>query len=245
MRSWSVLLGVGLLVTTVWAAEGPRSVWEGVFSAEQVARGKAEFEINCGRCHNNALVGSQSAPPLKGQTFWRHWTGDTVASLFTKIRDSMPDDTIESVSDREKLDILTYILASNGVPTGPGDLQLERTRLESVVVTRDRESPLPPPDSGAVQVSGCLMHAANGRWMLVNATEPEVVGEAEPAVRAPQKDGSRAGGLTYALFSMRPSVSGGQAGRLAKIQGFVLRRPGDNRLTVVSLLISDTICPMP
>ena len=103
----------GWLLVTVRAADDPaplRSVWSGVFPAEQAARGKAQFAVLCQHCHSPMLTGSQAGPPLRGPGFWKKWEGDTVWALFVKIRDYMPEDTIESVTDEEKLDVLTHIL---------------------------------------------------------------------------------------------------------------------------------------
>ena len=41
---------------------GERSMWDGVYTAAQAARGKPKFEAGCGRCHNNELAGSTRGP---------------------------------------------------------------------------------------------------------------------------------------------------------------------------------------
>ena len=79
---------------------GGRKVWDGVYTDAQAARGKPAFETSCGRCHNNALVGSERAPALKGDGFFSRWENDTLDKLFTKIRDTMPADGRDRRRDR-------------------------------------------------------------------------------------------------------------------------------------------------
>ena len=65
-----------------------------MFTADQALRGKAGYDGVCARCHGVPLTGSQgNGPPLKGPAFLAHWDKDTLGSLFTKIRDTMPQDT--------------------------------------------------------------------------------------------------------------------------------------------------------
>src|SRR5262245_56603671 len=89
-----------------------RKMWDGVFSDDQAARGKPRFEASCSRCHNVELIGSQRGPALKGNAFWSKYENDSLGSLFTLIRDTMPrDGGAGVVSDEVKVDILAYIMA--------------------------------------------------------------------------------------------------------------------------------------
>src|ERR1700722_8774874 len=73
-------------------ASADRKVWDGVFTTEQAARGKPRFEASCSRCHNNELIGSERGPALKGNGFLSKYENDSLAALFTLIRDTMPRD---------------------------------------------------------------------------------------------------------------------------------------------------------
>src|SRR5204863_5300342 len=94
------------------AAQQPteKKIWDGVFTSGQAARGKTDFDTNCSRCHHLALIGSERGPAIKGRTFLSHWDKDTVAGLFSKIRDTMPQGNSGTVRDEVKIDILSYIL---------------------------------------------------------------------------------------------------------------------------------------
>lgn len=244
---WRVAI-IGALMTSPGshAQVKRRTVWDGVFSEEQAARGKPQFEANCGRCHNDALIGSQSGPALKGPTFLRRWSGDTVGSLYVTIRDSMPNDAnlTESVPEQTKLDIVAYILSANGAPAGREPLPLDRRVLENTLFSRDREAPMPPPDRSLVQVSGCLRRRGPAGWALVHATEPEAVDAVDPGVTASESAAPSTGPLTYSLFSVPVSFTG-DAGSFVQVRGFVLRWPGDDRLTAVEVRVRNGTCPQP
>ena len=103
---WAAVMAIALRPVVTAQEAGGRKIWDGVYTEAQATRGKPAFETSCGRCHNNALVGSDRAPALKGDGFFSHWENDTLDKLFTKIRDTMPAGGIESVTDAGKLDIL-------------------------------------------------------------------------------------------------------------------------------------------
>ena len=114
-----------------------RKLWDGVYTADQAARGKPRFEASCSRCHNNELVGSERGPTLKGNTFWNKYENDSLGSLFTLIRDTMPrDGGAGVVSDEVKVDILAYILSRNDVPAGNEELKLAANALEAIKITK-------------------------------------------------------------------------------------------------------------
>src|ERR1700756_4699932 len=109
----SIALGI-----PVAAQPAGKKIWDGVFTSDQALRGKSAFELNCSRCHNIALIGSERGPAIKGPAFLSHWEKDNLAGLFTKIRDTMPEGGPGTVRDELKIDILSYILQQNGFPTG-------------------------------------------------------------------------------------------------------------------------------
>jgi mono/diheme cytochrome c family protein len=117
-------------------AQQPVRIWDGVFSSDQAARGKSAFDLSCSRCHNVALTGSERGPAIKGSTFLSHWEKDTLASLFSKIRDTMPEGGPGTVKDEVKVDILSYILAQNGFPTGKAELKPDVSSLEDIRLLR-------------------------------------------------------------------------------------------------------------
>ena len=43
-----------------------RSVWDGVYTAEQAKRGEALYGQHCAACHGGTLLGAEAAPALTG-----------------------------------------------------------------------------------------------------------------------------------------------------------------------------------
>lgn len=133
---WAMAAGFQFSVAAQQAPPD-RKMWDGIYTAEQAARGKPRFESSCGRCHNNELIGSERGPTLKGNTFWNKYENDSLGSLFTLIRDTMPrDGGAGVVSDEVKVDILAYILMRNDVPAGGEELKLAANALEAIKITK-------------------------------------------------------------------------------------------------------------
>jgi mono/diheme cytochrome c family protein len=125
-------LAAAVLLMMATPAAAQQKIWNGVFTAGQAARGKESFDRNCSRCHNLALIGSERGPAIKGNTFLSHWEKDTLAGLFTKVRDTMPQGNSGIVSDDVKIDILSYVLQQNGFPAGAAELTKDLSSLEEI-----------------------------------------------------------------------------------------------------------------
>jgi S-disulfanyl-L-cysteine oxidoreductase SoxD len=120
-------------VASLAAQSGPKNVRDGVFTADQALRGKSGFDGVCARCHGIPLTGSQgNGPTLKGPAFLAHWDKDTLGSLYTKIRDTMPLGVAGTLTDEVKLQILAYLLEQNGFPAGKTELPGEVSALEEI-----------------------------------------------------------------------------------------------------------------
>ena len=138
-KQFAVFVTTAMCVLTVAghaAAQGPASVWDGVYTAAQAARGKTTFEGTCARCHNPELIGSERGPALKGNTFLSNWEDDSLEAIFNKIRDTMPPIGPNTLSEDIKIDILAYILQANAYPAGTVDLKPAGTALEGIKIVK-------------------------------------------------------------------------------------------------------------
>jgi mono/diheme cytochrome c family protein len=138
-----VALGVAVLTLCAAAAQQkvasaqvtvPKKILDGVFTADQASRGKAGYDGVCARCHGVSLTGggADEGPTLKGSRFLSHWQSDTVAGLYTKIRDTMPQNSPGTISEEVKIEILAYLLQQNGFPAGTTELKRDLPALETV-----------------------------------------------------------------------------------------------------------------
>ncbi len=115
-------LAVGLAFVAAVAAQTTRSVWDGVYTAEQAKRGLTLYGKECASCHGSDLTGGESAPPLTGAGFLSNWTGQTVGDLFERTRQSMPQNNPGKLSRAQNADVLAYLLSMNGFPEGKAEL---------------------------------------------------------------------------------------------------------------------------
>src|SRR5947199_6753549 len=142
------------LLALASAAFAESRIWDGVYTAAQAERGKAEFAKSCANCHIADLSGSVRGPSLKGDRFMAAWENTTVNNLFRKIRDSMPATYPESVEDNVKLDIIAYLLQQNGFPAGASELKQDSTELDNIQIARKGATGIP--NFALVEVAGCL-----------------------------------------------------------------------------------------
>ena len=119
------LLVVALAFSGLAAAQAPvpTSVMDGLFTAEQAARGRQAYEANCAECHMADLSGHEYAGALAGFGFQLKWEDASVAEVFGRVR-SMPLGRGGSLTSQEYLDILAYMLQANGYPAAPQELGL-------------------------------------------------------------------------------------------------------------------------
>jgi mono/diheme cytochrome c family protein len=132
----TVIWSAAIALSAQQAASGEKKVWDGVFTSAQAARGKEPFERSCARCHNIELAGSQRGPALKGNVFWSKYENENLASLFTFIRDTMPQDGPSLLADPVKADVLAYIMSMNGMPSGNDELKADIRALEGVKIAK-------------------------------------------------------------------------------------------------------------
>jgi mono/diheme cytochrome c family protein len=115
-------------------AQTPRSVNDGVFTAEQAKRGEATFMQDCSPCHGADLNGDGFAPPLAGADFSSNWNDLSVGDLFERIRVSMPPDGPGKVSDQSKADIIAFLLDANKYPAGTTELEPKTEVLKQIKI---------------------------------------------------------------------------------------------------------------
>jgi len=115
-------------------AQEKRSVWDGVYTAEQAKRGQARYNQQCSSCHGDTLAGGESAPPLAGGEFLSTWNGLTAGELFDRTRTTMPQSRPGSLSREANAEILAYILSVNQFPAGKVELPQSSEALREIQI---------------------------------------------------------------------------------------------------------------
>jgi S-disulfanyl-L-cysteine oxidoreductase SoxD len=128
----AALVVVGLTLTLT--AQSPRTLWDGVYSEEQAARGEKLYGERCGKCHGDTLGGVEAAPALTGTTFYSNWEGEMLEALSDRIRTTMPQDKPGSLTRAQNADILAYILRVGEYPAGPAPLDSQAGAMAAITV---------------------------------------------------------------------------------------------------------------
>jgi mono/diheme cytochrome c family protein len=127
-------LGTILIGSAALARAPKRTTLDGVYTAAQAARGKAQFETHCVKCHSANLEGSDVAPPLTGKDFFANWEALTVNDLVDKIHTQMPMDNPGSLDLPTATAIASYILSKGGLPAGRADLPADSKAQAEIVI---------------------------------------------------------------------------------------------------------------
>lgn len=126
-------LSVGsLVVVAPYSAQNSSSVWDGVYSLEQARRGELLYQDACGDCHGANLQGIELAPALAQGDFIWNYDGMPLATLFKRIRESMPLGNPDALGRTDKADILAYILQQNQFPEGDTELPSRNSGLNVI-----------------------------------------------------------------------------------------------------------------
>jgi quinoprotein glucose dehydrogenase len=141
MRSLTIILPLTAAMALAGAAlaqDAGKSVWQGVFTAEQADRGAGVYAQRCGACHGAALNGTGEAPALIGGEFVSHWDTMTVGDLYDRVRTTMPQNDPQSLTREEYADVLAFLLQNNGFPTGAKPLDRRSEVLATIGITAEK-----------------------------------------------------------------------------------------------------------
>jgi alcohol dehydrogenase (cytochrome c) len=128
-----------------------KSAAQGVYTTAEAERGAVAYDNLCVSCHPLGPNGDRPlfAPALAPNRIvaWGR-DGWTVDDLFYVIRANMPPGAARSLSNRQRLDIVAFILQQNGLPAGDIPLREEAAYLRDIALSRGDgaldEAPAPP-----------------------------------------------------------------------------------------------------
>jgi mono/diheme cytochrome c family protein len=197
-----------------------RSTNDGVFTAAQVERGRSAYEQHCQQCHGGDLGGG-AGRRLAGDAFIADWSGIGLDRLLDRIGTMPPGGP--RLDESDQLALLAYILDFNGFPKGEVALTADGARAVSI------SQEISAPESGLVQVVGCLTRSADGQWMLTAAADPlrtkdpNASADAERPLLSQKAPGSRA----YRLLNAYPAPDRFE-GQRVEVKGLLIRGSADS-----------------
>lgn len=111
------------------------TIWDGVFTEAQAARGKETYAKACAHCHAEDLLGSTNAPALVGEAFFARFDRTNADDVIDVIRRTMPQEAPDTLGMPAYADIASFIFKSNGSPAGNAELPTDRAKLREIQVT--------------------------------------------------------------------------------------------------------------
>ena len=236
--AWLLLLTVVVLLTSARSvllkgqAADVRTVWDGVYTDAQAARGTSAFGQSCSNCHTLA---PQGKGPLTGEKFWEGFAQRTVGDLLTFVRTNMPNGNGGSLPASTYNDLVALILKSNGFPGGMVELAPE-TIAGVQIIPKDGPGELPA--NTLVRMVGCLARNGND-WVLTSATAPERadrIGVGPEDASRPL--GDRTTTLKFVLTRLDAFV-----GQRMSVTGMLIGAGGVNGINVTTVNRVGETCP--
>jgi cytochrome c5 len=223
------------------AAQARRTVWDGVFTAEQAARGKTVFGTTCSACHGADLSGG-NGPALTAEVFINHWMEGSLDALFAKVK-SMPPNRA-NLDSSAYIDLLAFLLDANAFPAGAHELNTES--IPGIQI-QGKNGPAPVPNFALVDVVGCFARGEHDTWMLTNGSEPARTRspmqptESEIAAARAKALGSQTIQLLDVEYFSNAFHPEAHAGHKVNARGFLIRAGTDVKINVtwVEMLAAD------
>src|SRR5215470_2387926 len=221
-----LIIAIGFFCTTSRGLQSRRTIWDGIYSQTQAESG-AELMGQCRGCHGGDFGGGQ-APALRGSKWLEYWREDTLDSMYSLIKESMPPRAGSALSETQALSVVAYILQANDLPAGETPLSVGE--LPAIHI-EGRNGPEPLPTYAVVQVVGCTAKGDVDAWNLARTTTPVRARNAGRANEIELKAaGAKAlGNQTFQLQNLAMAgitASSMQEGRKVLVKGVLL--PNDH-----------------
>jgi alcohol dehydrogenase (cytochrome c) len=109
---------------------------QGFYTPAQAQRGERLYEKRCASCHGGGLAGG-SASALAGSRFMAKWGQGkhSVDELYYITRTQMPYGAAGTMTAKQYLDIVAYILKANGYRAGSRELSADSATLKKITIS--------------------------------------------------------------------------------------------------------------
>jgi len=201
-----------------------KTVWDGVYTERQAARGAISFAMHCQRCHAGTTNDGDEGRSLAGQPFWKSYRESTVDYLLDYVSRNMPNGAGGALSAEEYADVVAFILSRNALPAGTSELTRESAAGVRIIA---KDGPGELPDGALVRVVGCLAAGEGGAWILNNATAPERANSSGSADDKTRPLGTRSYRLMYVLTPLQRFV-----GHRMSVRGLLIGDGGRDGINV-------------
>lgn len=108
-----------------------QSTVDGVYTAEQAARGKKIHTRACYQCHADGYY--------KGRKLVEKWSGQTLSALNVYMVNTMPQDRPSSLSPAQYVDVMAYLLSVHDFPVGEAELPGDQAVLDKIIIEKGKD----------------------------------------------------------------------------------------------------------
>jgi mono/diheme cytochrome c family protein len=235
----SILFAAALVVAAVTAVKEPnataqtKSVWDGVYTQQQAARGATSFTTHCARCHS--AEPNDEKKPVAGKAFWQSYRESTVDQLLDYISRNMPNGAGGTLEASTYADLVAFILSRNDLPSGAAELTKQSAAGVQII---EKSGPGELPGGTLVHVVGCLARREGSGWILNSASAPERPNPESGSDDAARPLGARSYPLMFAITPLDPYV-----GHRLRVRGLLMGDGGRDGINVSTTQSLSTTCP--
>ncbi len=98
----------------------------GFYTEAQAERGQAVYKNVCAECHE--------LQDFTNTDFRTEWDGNSLYELFESIRTTMPDENPGTLTREQYVDVVTYVLKLNAMPTGPAEFTADSASASAAIL---------------------------------------------------------------------------------------------------------------
>jgi len=131
----AIALALCLLLSSTPGVSSASLQGEGLFTATQAAGGSVAYAKSCASCHGQNLEGTTSTA-LVGPAFSGKWADGkhSIDDLYFVIRTQMPYGAPGTLTDKQYIDVVAFILQRNGYSAGAKELVANSPSLKSMMI---------------------------------------------------------------------------------------------------------------
>jgi mono/diheme cytochrome c family protein len=119
--------------------QAARTVWDGVYTAEQAKRGAGPYKTHCASCHAENMLGAGGSPAAAGPEFLFNWKGKTAGDLFDYLKKTMPPDQSGGLSDQRYADMMAAMFQASEFPASEQtELPANADKLADILITEKK-----------------------------------------------------------------------------------------------------------
>lgn len=133
MTAWRTGAAAAALMVSAASGGAAPGTSTGVYTADQAALGAVVYVQRCAMCHGAGGQGTWEVPALKG-SFMANWGKGSVGALSDYIGRAMPQFAPGTLDDKDRTDVVAYLLQINGQPSGAKALPADAKALAAMPI---------------------------------------------------------------------------------------------------------------